>query len=275
MQAFQEVQNPFDAAYFQLARTILCEGSDRPDRTNTGTKSCFGIQTRLDLRQGFPMITSKKVHLKSVIHELLWFLSGSTNIKYLQDNGVTIWDEWADENGDLGPVYGKQWRRWLTHKGTTVDQMQILVDGLIKDPYSRRHIVNAWNVGEIDQMALPPCHMFFQFYATHDGFLDMILHQRSCDLALGLPFNWASYAILMEMVAQQTGRTARYFIHNFGDIHIYSNHFDGINKQLTQPTFPAPTLRLNKAASLFDYKYSDIEVIGYQSSPRISFPIAV
>jgi thymidylate synthase len=261
--------------YLDYLRTIFETGSDKSDRTGTGARSCFGLQMRFDLQEGFPVVTTKKLHLRSIIHELLWFLQGDTNIRYLRENGVTIWDEWADENGDLGPVYGKQWRRWETQDGLVIDQMQQVVDTVRTNPDSRRMIVNAWNVGEIDRMALPPCHLLFQFYVA-DGRLSCQLYQRSADSFLGVPFNIASYALLTHMVAQQTGLDVGEFIWTGGDCHIYHNHFEQVAEQLSREPFPEPRLVIHrKPDSLFDYRFEDFEIVGYQHHPAIKAPVAV
>lgn len=254
---------------------VLDTGLEKGDRTGTGTQSVFGYQMRFDLADGFPMVTTKKLHLRSIIHELLWFLKGESNIGYLKENRVTIWDEWADENGDLGPVYGTQWRSWPTPDGQHIDQIEKLVDSLKNSPDSRRHIVSAWNVAEVDHMALPPCHCLFQFYVG-DGKLSCQLYQRSADIFLGVPFNIASYALLTMMLAQVTGLEPGEFIHTLGDAHIYSNHFDQANLQLSRKPHPLPTMRLNPAVdSIFDFKYEDFTLEDYVSDPTIKAPIAV
>jgi thymidylate synthase len=261
--------------YLDLLRHVLENGSDRSDRTGTGTRSVFGYQMRFDLARGFPVTTTKKLHLKSIIHELLWFLAGDTNIKYLNDNGVTIWDEWADENGDLGPVYGKQWRSWPGEDGQTIDQIRNLLTQIKKNPDSRRLIVTAWNPAEVDQMALPPCHCLFQFYVS-DGRLSCQLYQRSADIFLGVPFNIASYALLTHMVAQATGLQPGDFVHAFGDAHLYLNHLDQARLQLAREPRDLPRLRLNPAVwSLFDFTFDDIVVEGYDPHPAIRAPVAV
>lgn len=262
--------NQVDRAYTNLVAAILANGETRQDRTGVGTYGLFGGQTSFDVSKGFPLLTSKKVHVKSIIHELLWFLSGSTDVKYLQDNKVTIWDEWLLEDGTIGNGYGKQWRNFAG-----VDQIAQLIHDLKTNPFSRRHIVTAWNPPEIPSMALPPCHMFFQCYVTQDGRLDLHLYQRSVDVALGLPFNWASYALLMHMIGQQTDLIPRNFVHSFGDVHIYQNHKDGLIQQIKQQTYELPTLKLNKAQDIFSYKYTDITIENYQSSPSIKYEIAV
>jgi thymidylate synthase len=250
-------------------------GTKKEDRTGTGTVSVFGYQMRFNLQEGFPLVTTKKVHTKSIIHELLWFLKGDTNIKYLKDNGVTIWDEWADENGNLGPVYGYQWRSWPSASGEHVDQISQLIDQIKKNPDSRRLLVNAWNVSEISKMKLPPCHILFQFYVA-DGKLSCQLYQRSADLFLGVPFNIASYALLTHMVAQVCDLEVGEFIHTLGDAHIYSNHFDQVNLQLTREPLPLPTLKLNpEVKNIFDFTYEDIAIENYQSHPAIKAVVAV
>lgn len=262
-------------AYLDLLSHVMENGIDKSDRTGTGTRSVFGYQMRFDLSKGFPLVTTKKVHLRSIIHELLWFLKGDSNIRYLHENNVTIWDEWADENGDLGPVYGVQWRSWPKPDGGHIDQIENLIQRLKSSPDSRRHIVSAWNVAEVENMALPPCHSLFQFYVAN-GKLSCQLYQRSADLFLGVPFNIASYALLTMMVAQVCNLEAGDFVHTFGDAHIYSNHFDQVNLQLSREPMPLPQLRLNpNVNSIFDFKYEDIEVLGYESHPSIKAPIAV
>lgn len=261
--------------YLDLLRYILENGTEKKDRTGVGTLSLFGYQMRLDLAQGFPLLTTKKVHTKSVFHELLWLLKGDTNIRYLKDNGVTIWDEWADAKGDLGPVYGAQWRSWKKTDGTTVDQIAQAVEMIRKNPESRRIIVSAWNVGEIDQMALPPCHMFFQFYVL-DGRLSCQLYQRSADVFLGVPFNIASYALLTLMMAQAAGTKPGEFIHTFGDVHIYLNHLDQVRLQLGREPRPLPRMVLNpEVKSIFDFKFEDFLLEGYDPHPAIKAPVAV
>lgn len=261
--------------YHDLLRTVLERGTPKTDRTGTGTKSIFGHQMRFDLAEGFPLVTTKKVHLKSIIHELIWFLRGETNIRYLKENGVSIWDEWADERGELGPVYGAQWRSWRGADGKTIDQISQVVDQIQKNPDSRRLIVSAWNVGEIGRMALPPCHAFFQFYVA-DGKLSCQLYQRSADLFLGVPFNIASYALLTLMVAQVTGLQPGDFVHTLGDAHIYLNHFDQVQLQLSREERPLPQMRLNPAVrSVFDFKYEDFTLQGYDPHPPIKAPVAV
>ncbi|MFM8465719.1 MAG: thymidylate synthase, partial [Burkholderiaceae bacterium] len=256
-------------------RHVLAHGTDKTDRTGTGTRSVFGYQMRFDLQEGFPMVTTKKLHLKSIIHELIWFLQGSTNIGYLKENGVTIWDEWADDNGDLGPIYGYQWRSWPAPNGEHIDQIAQLIQQIKANPDSRRLIVSAWNVSDIPRMKLPPCHAFFQFYVA-DGKLSCQLYQRSADIFLGVPFNIASYALLTHMVAEQTGLDVGDFIWTGGDCHIYVNHFEQVNEQLSRQPLPLPKLQLKrKPESIFDYRYEDIEVAGYQSHPAIKAPVAV
>jgi len=262
-------------AYQDLLRHIMETGTLKADRTGTGTKSVFGYQMRFNLEEGFPLLTTKKVHLKSIIHELLWFIAGDTNIKYLKDNGVSIWDEWADENGELGPVYGRQWRAWKTADGETVDQLSALIEGIKKNPDSRRHIISAWNPGEVDKMALPPCHAMFQFYVAN-GKLSCQLYQRSADVFLGVPFNIASYALLTMMVAQVCGLRPGDFIHSFGDAHIYTNHFEQVNLQLSREPRPLPKMKINpNVTSIFGFKYEDFELEGYNPHPGIKAPIAV
>lgn len=261
--------------YLALLKHTLDTGVDRHDRTGTGTRSVFSAELRFDLSRGFPLITTKKLHTKSIIHELLWFLSGDTNVRYLQENGVRIWNEWADEKGELGPVYGKQWRAWQCADGRVVDQISELIDAIKTNPDSRRLIVCAWNVGEISKMALPPCHCLFQFYVAN-GELSCKLTQRSADLFLGVPFNIASYSLLMHMVAQQCGLKVKEFIWSGGDCHIYHNHFDQVKEQLSRATFEFPKLHiLRKPESIFDYKFEDFELENYQSHPAIKAPIAV
>lgn len=261
--------------YHQLLRHILENGHRKEDRTGTGTRSVFGYQMRFDLAKGFPLVTTKKLHLKSIIYELLWFLNGDTNIKYLKDHGVSIWDEWADANGNLGPVYGYQWRSWPGRNGEQIDQISKLLDQLKKKPDSRRHIVTAWNPADVDQMALPPCHAMFQFYIA-DGKLSCQLYQRSCDTFLGLPFNIASYALLVHMIAQQCDLEAGEFVWTGGDVHIYNNHIEQVQLQLTREPYALPTLSIGrKPASLFDYKFEDFQIVNYQSHPGIKAPIAV
>jgi thymidylate synthase len=261
--------------YLALMQHVLQHGSKKMDRTGTGTLSIFGYQMRFDLNQGFPLVTTKKVHLRSIIHELLWFLRGDTNIKSLNAAGVTIWDEWADENGDLGPVYGKQWRSWPDSKGGIIDQMSGLIDMLLQNPDSRRLIVSGWNVAEISNMALPPCHCLFQFYVA-EGRLSCQLYQRSADIFLGVPFNIASYALLTHMIAQVVGLKLGDFVHTLGDAHLYLNHLEQAREQLSRTPYPLPTMQINPTVnSIFDFQYEDFNVINYQCHPRISAPIAV
>jgi|TARA_B110000971_G_scaffold199811_1_gene217366 thymidylate synthase len=261
--------------YLELMQQVLDSGSEKTDRTGTGTRSVFGHQMRFDLSQGFPLITTKKLHLNSIIHELLWFLQGDTNIAYLKKNKVRIWDEWADDEGNLGPVYGAQWRSWQAHDGRVIDQIQQLIDQIKTNPDSRRLIVSAWNVGEIDQMALPPCHAFFQFYVA-DGRLSCQLYQRSADIFLGVPFNIASYALLLMMVAQVTDLEPGDFVHTLGDAHIYNNHVDQAKLQLSRATYPLPTMVLNpKVTSLFDFQFEDFQLKDYQSHEHIKAAVAV
>lgn len=264
-----------DHVYLELVRRILSEGATKSDRTGTGTLSVFGHQMRFDLSKGFPLLTTKKCHTRSIIHELLWFLRGDTNIQYLKDNKVTIWDEWADENGNLGPVYGKQWRSWETSDGRSIDQIANVVESLKKNPDSRRHLVVAFNPGDVDKMALPPCHAFFQFYVAN-GRLSLQMYQRSADVFLGVPFNIASYALLCLMMAQVTGLQPGEFIHTLGDAHLYSNHLDQAKLQLTRDPRPMPVMKLNtEVKSLFDFKYEDFELIGYDPHPAIKAEVAV
>ena len=254
---------------------VMENGTSKTDRTGTGTKSVFGYQMRFDLAKGFPCITTKKLHLKSIIHELLWFLKGDTNIKYLQDNGVRRWDEWADENGDLGHVYGYQWRSWPTPDGKYVDQIKKIIDQLKNNPNSRRIIVSAWNVGEIENMALPPCHAFFQFYVAN-GKLSCQLYQRSADIFLGVPFNISSYALMTMMIAQVCNLELGDFVHTFGDAHLYSNHFEQANLQLSRETRSLPTMKINpKVKNIFDFKFEDFELKDYNPHPHIKAPVAI
>ncbi len=261
--------------YLDMLQRVLDEGTQKTDRTGTGTLSVFGHQMRFDLAEGFPLVTTKKLHLRSIIIELLWFLKGDTNIKYLQDNGVSIWDEWADENGDLGPVYGRQWRAWPGRDGTTVDQISNVLNSIKNNPDSRRHMVVAYNPTFVDEMALPPCHSLFQFYVA-DGKLSCQLYQRSADTFLGVPFNIASYALLTHLIAQQCDLEVGDFVWSGGDVHIYSNHMDQVKEQLSRKPFPLPELKINrKPASLYDYAYEDFEIVNYQCHPHIKAPVAV
>jgi thymidylate synthase len=262
-------------AYLDLVKHILENGTDKSDRTGTGTRSVFGYQMRFDLSEGFPMVTTKKLHLRSIIHELLWFLKGETNIKYLKENGVSIWDEWADENGELGPVYGKQWRSWTGADGKTHDQIVDLIQQIKKNPDSRRLIVSAWNVAELPKMALMPCHTLFQFYVA-DGKLSCQLYQRSADVFLGVPFNIASYALLTMMVAQVCDLQLGDFVHTFGDVHLYNNHFEQAQLQLTRTPFPLPQMKINPdVKDIFGFTFEDFTLEGYQSHPAIKAPVAV
>ncbi len=260
--------------YLNLVRDIMDNGVRREDRTGTGTLGLFGRQIRFDLGKGFPLLTTKKVHFKSIAVELLWFLRGDTNVKYLHDNGVSIWDEWADENGDLGPVYGKQWRSWAAPDGRVIDQMQKLIDNLKANPYSRRHVISAWNPAEVDDMALPPCHCLFQFFVA-DGKLSCQLYQRSADIFLGVPFNIASYALLTHMVAQAVGLEVGDFVHSFGDVHLYLNHMDQATTQLSRAPMAFPTLKLEPKTDLFGFDYADLTVENYQSHGALKAPVAV
>jgi thymidylate synthase len=261
--------------YHDLLRHVLETGSDRGDRTGTGTRSVFGYQMRFDLAEGFPVITTKRLHLKSIIHELLWFLKGDTNIRYLKENGVSIWDEWADRNGDLGPVYGAQWRSWPDYDGGHIDQITKLVESIKTNPNSRRHIVTAWNPALVDDMALPPCHCLFQFYVA-DGRLSCQLYQRSADIFLGVPFNIASYALLTQMIAQVTGLEPGDFVHTLGDAHLYANHFDQAKLQLTRTPKALPVMKLNPdVKDLFSFTYDDFTLVGYEADASIKAPIAV
>jgi thymidylate synthase len=261
--------------YLDFMSHVYEHGTVKTDRTGTGTRSVFGYQMRFDLQEGFPLVTTKKLHLKSIIHELIWFLAGSTNIAYLKEHGVSIWDEWADANGDLGPIYGFQWRSWPKPDGGHIDQIKQLIEQIRNNPDSRRLIVSAWNVSDIPQMKLPPCHAFFQFYVA-DGKLSCQLYQRSADIFLGVPFNIASYALLTHMVAEQTGLQVGDFVWTGGDCHIYSNHFEQVQQQLSRKPFPLPKLVLKrKPDSIFDYRYEDIEIVGYECHPAIKAPVAV
>ncbi len=261
--------------YLDLLDHVMKNGVEKEDRTGTGTISVFGHQMRFNLEDGFPVLTTKKLHLKSIIHELLWFLAGDTNIKYLTDNGVRIWNEWADENGNLGHVYGYQWRSWPTPDGRHIDQISEVVNSLKNNPDSRRHIVSAWNVGEIDQMALPPCHLLFQFYVA-DGKLSCQLYQRSCDVFLGVPFNIASYALLTLMIAQVTGLKPGDFVWTGGDVHIYQNHLEQVKLQLTREPKQLPQMKINpEVKSIFDFKFEDFELINYDAHPHIPGKVSV
>jgi thymidylate synthase len=261
--------------YHQLLRQVLDHGRFKTDRTGTGTWSVFGAQARFDLREGFPLLTTKKLHVKSIIHELLWFLRGDTNVRYLNERGVTIWDEWADKEGDLGRIYGAQWCDWRTADGRSINQIDRVIDQIRANPDSRRHIVSAWNVGELEQMALPPCHALFQFY-VHEGELSCQLYQRSADLFLGVPFNIASYALLTLMIAQVTGLRPGDFVHTFGDLHLYANHLEQARLQLTREPRPLPQMKLNPAVrDIHEFKYEDFELAGYDPHPAIKAPIAV
>jgi len=261
--------------YLDLMRHVRDTGARKEDRTGTGTLSVFGHQMRFDLGEGFPLVTTKKCHLKSIIHELLWFLSGDTNIKYLQDNGVRIWNEWADEEGNLGPVYGYQWRSWPAAGGRHIDQISQVIEQIRNTPDSRRIIVSAWNVGEIDNMALPPCHMMFQFYVA-DGRLSCQLYQRSADIFLGVPFNIASYALLTMMIAQVCDLAPGDFVHTLGDAHLYTNHLEQADEQLSRKPYPLPVMKINPGVkSIFDFKYEDFELVGYEAHPHIKAAVAV
>jgi thymidylate synthase len=261
--------------YLDLMRHVREHGITKTDRTGTGTQSVFGYQMRFNLSQGFPLVTTKKLHLRSIVHELLWFLRGDSNIHYLQENGVSIWDEWADDEGNLGPVYGTQWRSWVTPNGEKIDQMSRVIEQIRETPDSRRMIVSAWNVADVDQMALPPCHALFQFYVA-DGKLSCQLYQRSADIFLGVPFNIASYALLTSMMAQVTGLNVGEFIHTLGDAHLYSNHLEQADLQLSREPLPLPTLQLNpNIQSLFDFQYDDIEFINYTHHPHIKADVAI
>lgn len=261
--------------YHKLLQHILDNGTKKEDRTGTGTISVFGYQMRFDLSEGFPCVTTKKLHLRSIIHELLWFIAGDTNIQYLKENKVSIWDEWADENGDLGPVYGYQWRNWPDGHGGTIDQIKKLVDGLKNNPDSRRHIVSAWNVADVDNMALPPCHTMFQFYVA-DGKLSCQLYQRSADTFLGVPFNIASYALFTMMLAQVVGLEPGEFVHTFGDAHLYTNHLEQAELQLSRECRPLPTMKINPdVKDIFGFKYEDFELLNYDPHPHIKAAVAV
>lgn len=261
--------------YLDLLQYILDNGIEKSDRTGVGTKSVFGYQMRFDLQNGFPLVTTKKLHLRSIIYELLWFIHGDTNIKYLHDNNVSIWDEWADENGDLGPIYGKQWRRWESKDGNVFDQLSWVINEINNNPNSRRLIVSAWNVAEISEMKLPPCHVLFQFYVANNK-LSCQLYQRSADVFLGVPFNIASYSLLTHMIAQVTGLQVGEFIHTFGDVHLYLNHIEQAKLQLSREPFALPQLKLNQnIKNIDDFKFEDIEIINYQSHPAIKADVAV
>jgi len=261
--------------YLDLMQLVLDQGTVKTDRTGTGTKSIFGHQMRFDLNQGFPVLTTKKLHLRSIIHELLWFIKGDTNIRYLKENGVSIWDDWADANGELGPVYGSQWRAWPTADGRKIDQLSQVIEQIKKTPDSRRLIVSAWNVGEVDKMKLPPCHAFFQFYVA-DGKLSCQLYQRSCDIFLGVPFNIASYALLTMMVAQVCGLKLGDFVWTGGDCHLYSNHFEQAKTQLARTPGTLPRMQINPAVkSIFEFKFEDFELVGYEPQAHIKAPVAV
>lgn len=261
--------------YLDLMKHVYENGTDHTDRTGVGRRSVFGHQMRFDLQEGFPCVTTKKLHLKSIIHELIWFLSGDTNIRYLKENGVRIWDEWADENGDLGPVYGKQWRSWPTADGRTIDQISNVVHSIKTNPHSTRHIVSGWNVAEVGKMALPPCHTLFQFFVIN-GTLSCQLYQRSADIFLGVPFNIASYALLTMMMAQVCGLKPGEFVHTFGDAHLYSNHMEQAKLQLSRDPLPLPEMHINPhVTNIFDFKFEDFELVGYQAHDHIKAPIAV
>ena len=261
--------------YLQLVQHIIDHGTEKTDRTGTGTKSCFGYQMRFNLAEGFPLVTTKKLHLKSIIHELLWFLKGDTNIQYLKEHGVRIWDEWADANGDLGPVYGKQWRSWEAPNGVVIDQISELIEQIKKTPDSRRLIVSAWNVGDLSKMALMPCHNMFQFYVA-DGKLSCQLYQRSADVFLGVPFNIASYALLTMMIAQVCDLQYGDFVHSFGDVHLYNNHMEQANLQLSRKPFPLPTMKINPAVKdIFAFQFEDFTLENYECHPGIKAPVAV
>lgn len=261
--------------YLNLVQHIIDQGTDKTDRTGTGTKSCFGYQMRFNLQEGFPLVTTKKLHLKSIIYELLWFLKGDTNIQYLKEHGVRIWDEWADENGDLGPVYGKQWRSWEAPNGQVIDQISELIAQIKKTPDSRRLIVSAWNVGDLSKMALMPCHNLFQFYVA-EGKLSCQLYQRSADVFLGVPFNIASYALLTMMIAQVCDLQYGDFVHSFGDVHLYNNHMEQANLQLSRKPFPLPTMKINPAVKdIFAFQFEDFTLENYESHPGIKAPVAI
>lgn len=262
--------------YLDLLQHVLTHGEMRDDRTGVGTVGLFGAQLRFELKEHFPIITTKLVNMKAVIYELLWFISGNTNVKFLQDHDVKIWNEWADENGDLGRVYGAQWRTWQSPDGRVIDQLANVIDQIKNDPYGRRHIVCAWNPGELDKMALPPCHAFFQFHVSSDGGLSCQLYQRSADLFLGVPFNISSYSLLTMMVAHICGLYPKEFVHTFGDLHIYKNHIEQVREQLSRPTLPLPTMHIRRnVTSIDDFQYEDFELVGYQHGSAIRAPIAV
>ncbi|MDR2720852.1 MAG: thymidylate synthase [Puniceicoccales bacterium] len=262
--------------YLKLLSEVFSRGEERPDRTGVGTIGLFGAQLRFDISEKFPLLTTKKIHLKSIICELLWFLKGATNVKYLQENGVKIWNEWADKNGELGPVYGSQWRRWRTADGTFVDQIAKVIDGIKNDPFGRRHIIVAWNPGEIDKMALPPCHAFFQFYVSMDGGLSCQLYQRSADMFLGVPFNIASYSLLTKMVAQVCDLKPKEFVHTFGDLHIYKNHINQVMEQLSRKPRQLPRLLIDETIKDIDsFKYENFELVDYDPHPTIRAQIAI
>jgi thymidylate synthase len=261
--------------YLDLLDHVLTNGTQKEDRTGTGTKSVFGYQMRFDLSEGFPVLTTKKLHLRSIIYELLWFLKGRTNVQYLQENGVRIWNEWADEQGELGPIYGYQWRSWPDYHGGNIDQITEVVKSIIKNPNSRRHIVSAWNVAALDEMKLPPCHILFQFYVA-DGKLSCQLYQRSADIFLGVPFNIASYALLLQMMAQATGLQLGTFVHTLGDAHIYLNHIEQVKLQLSRNPLPLPMMKLNnQVKNIFDFQFEDFELVNYESHPHIKGDISV
>lgn len=261
--------------YLDLLQHVLDHGNRREDRTGTGTLGVFGYQMRYNLEQGFPLMTTKKLHTKSIVHELLWFLKGETNVKYLQDNGVRIWNEWADENGELGPIYGNQWRSWPSSTGESIDQISEIITSIKENPHSRRHIVSAWNVGELSKMALPPCHILFQFYVA-DGKLSCQLYQRSADIFLGVPFNIASYSLLLMMVAQVTGLQTHEFVHTIGDAHIYLNHIEQVKLQLTREPKQLPKMKLNPSVkNIFDFTFDDFELVNYEAHPHIKGAISV
>ncbi|RYG52403.1 MAG: thymidylate synthase [Chitinophagaceae bacterium] len=261
--------------YLQLLQHIIDQGVNKSDRTGTGTRSCFGYQMRFNLEEGFPLVTTKKVHVKSIIHELLWFIKGETNIKYLTDNGVSIWNEWADENGELGPVYGKQWRSWQGADGKVHDQLSDVIRQIKTNPDSRRIIISAWNVADLPEMALMPCHTMFQFYVA-EGKLSCQLYQRSADVFLGVPFNIASYALFTMMIAQVCGLQPGEFVHTFGDVHLYNNHFEQAELQLSRKPYPLPTMRINESVKdIFDFKFEDFALENYQHHPPIKAPVAV